>query len=650
MVVGGTAAATFLFFPLPAVVPDPIPGATAQTSYVYAADGSLIATFHAEFNRQLIEFEDMPKHLRDATIALEDARFYQHSGTDPKGILRALFADIRAGSAVQGGSTITQQYVKNAYIEKPKRTIFRKVREVLIASQIEKTHSKDKILKDYLNTVYLGKGAYGVEAAAKTYFGKAARDLTLSESALIVGLIAAPVRYSPFENPDGAEARRTLVIDRMERLGMIDKPTADAARAEKPALSELREEVFRFPWFVDALRTTLIRKYGEQKIFAGGLRIHSTIDPKMQEAAEKVLADTLDRPDDPHAALASVDPKTGYVRALVGGRSYADEKFNIAFEGRRQPGSAFKTFVLVAALSDKIKASSTFSGPSVLRIKGWGNECQCVRNYGNAGYGRLTLESATIRSVNTVYVQVAQRVGVEKIIDTALAMGITERSLEPDRENLAIAIGGHTYGVTSLEMASSYATLAAGGVYRAPKFVSKIIDGDGKVLESGPSEGVQAIDPSIAYTATNILKKVVQSGTAQRADIGRPAAGKTGTAQDYENAWFVGYTPELSTAIWMGYRSENAPMRNVHGVRNVTGGTLPARMWAAFMKLALEDIAASDFSEPGRTQNDDRFRLPYRSPPSPSPSPPPPEPSPTPEPSPSPKETGPPQPPLPWLP
>lgn len=636
VMIGGSALAAFLLFPLPTVVPEPRAGALAQTTRVLAADGSLIATFHAEFNREAIKFSAMPSHLWKAAIAAEDSRFFEHRGLDLRAIARAFLADVRAGEAVQGGSTITQQYVKNAYIDKPSRTILRKVREGLYAAQVEKTLTKNKILENYLNTVYLGKGAYGVEAGAKTYFGKHASETTLSESALLIGLIPAPVRYSPYDNPEGAEGRRLFVIDRMQKLDYIDAAAADEARAEKPKLAQLREEVLRFPWFVDAVRRYLIAKYGEGKVFNGGLEVRTTLDPALQAHAEKVVAETLDRSTDPYAAMATVDPRTGYVKALVGGRDYNQEKYNIAIQGRRQPGSAFKPFVLVAALENGISPKASFSGPSRLCPKGWLSKDGCLTNYDNTGYGRLTLEQATLKSVNTVYAQVVLKVGPAKVVDVARRMGIPGPNWLPGSTVIdpvpALTLG--TEEVTALEMASALATLAARGLYREPKLVSEVREGD-KVLEKGFSRGEQVVDQRVADTANKILEKVITSGTGRRANIGRPAAGKTGTAEDFRNAWFVGYTPDLSTAVWMGYREKNRAMHNIQGFRSVVGGSLPAKIWAAIMKFALTDISPTDFPEPGRLV-DSRLRLPYRPPPTPTPTP---LESPTDEPEPIPEET-----------
>ena len=645
ILVGGAAAGAFFVFPVPAIVPEPTAGSQAQTSQVFAADGSLIATFHSERNRELIKLSDMPVHLQQATIASEDARFYEHKGVDIKAIGRALVADVKAGETVQGGSTITQQYVKNTYIDAPKRTVFRKAREALIASQIERTFSKSKILENYLNTVYFGRGAYGVEAAAKTYFNKRAAEMSLSESALLVGVIPAPERFSPQEDPAAAEIRRTFVIDRMVKVGMIDQPTADAAKAQKPVIVPAQQQVFKYPYFVDALYRSMKNdpRYGTAKIFAGGLNIYTTIDPVMQAEAEKAVFSTLNKQTDPASSLVSIDPRTGYVKALVGGRDFEQSKFNLAVQIKRQAGSSMKPFVLVAALEKGIKPTTTYSAPGQMCPKGWPKDGCPVRNYGNSGYGSITVEKATINSVNTAYAQMIVAVTPKKVVEVAQRMGIKSK-IRPFH-----AMGLGSEGVNPMEMASAYATLAANGVYREPKLVTKVTDSSGTVLESGPSEPHQVIDPNIAAKVSEILGKVITSGTGTKAKIGRPAAGKTGTADEFRNAWFCGYTPDLATAVWMGYpQNEKKPMLNIHGVPRVAGGTLPTKIWADFMKAALKDIPPSEFPKPGQIKikdgEIDGLRLPPRMGPRPSPQPSPsiieesPEPEPSPSPSPTPSE------------
>jgi penicillin-binding protein 1A len=573
---------------------------------------------------------------------------------------------------VQGGSTITQQYVKNAYIAAPQRTLFRKLSEALYASQVERSLSKERILESYLNTVYFGKGAYGIQAAAKTFFNKPASQLSISETAQLIGLIPAPVTFSPFDNPKGAELRRLFVIFRMENLQVLgsntpawlrplDHATAEQARKEKPTVQKPGEEVFAHPWFMDAVRTYLIYEYGESKVYSGGLRVKTTLDPNVQGAAEKAVYSIVNRPNYPYAALAAVDPHTGYIKALVGGRDYQTEKFNIAVQGRRQPGSAFKPFTLATAVEAGIKPSTRFRGPHKICLKGW--KPNCPENFGSQSLGSITIETATIKSVNTVFAQLVMKVGPKKVVDMAKRMGIPGPTWLPRRSGCKIAenddcrtrldaVPGITLGteeVTPLEMASAFATLAARGQYRAPKIVYQVRDAvgqpvpnrKGEIVPDGPSDPVQAMEPAVADTVNKILEKVVQQGTAKRANIGRPAGAKTGTSTDFKNAYLVGDTPDMATAVWMGFRDRNRRMSNVRGFEDVVGGSVPAQIWSSFMKAALADIPESEFPRPGELgPGGGGLRLPFtRRSPTPTPSPieaPAEEPSPEPSPSPQP--------------
>ncbi|HEU5003200.1 MAG TPA: transglycosylase domain-containing protein [Actinomycetota bacterium] len=649
------ALAAFLLFPPPVSLPQPQAATLAQTSHIYAGDGSLLASLHAQYNREPVSLNQMALTMQQATIASEDSRFFQNSGIDVRGIFRALLADLRARSAVQGASTIAEQYVKQAYTGS-QRSLFRKFRQALLAAQLERTYSKDTILESYLNTVYFGDGAYGVEAAAQTYFGVHASQLTLSQAALLVGVIPSPGNYSPVNRPAAAEARRKLVLDRMVTSGYITAVQAAQAKAAPPALvSDTNVQVVRFPWFVDAVQTYLISKYGKDKVFSGGLDVYTSLDPAQETAAQNVLSTTLPAQSDPDYALVSVDPGTGYVTSLIGGRNYVPAGFNIAINGRRQPGSSFKPFTLIAALQQGISPHATYRGPSSICLAGWKPDCH-VSNFNNEAFGSISLTDATVDSVNTVYAQLVLQVGPGKVVSVANAMGIPGPSWLPARAactktasnpcgTLLTPLPSITLGaeeVTPLEMASAYATLAAGGTYRAPKLVTKVTDASGAVLEAGPSAPVQAISPDIAYTATTILQQVIQRGTGTAAAIGRPAAGKTGTASDYKNAWFVGYTPNDAAAIWMGYEQSNQPMVNVHGVGQVTGGTLPAKMWSAYMSQVLAGSPSLPFSPPPATNTGPTFRLPAPPEPAPVPSPTPtqtvavtPTASPTPPPSPS---------------
>jgi len=601
LVAGGVVVAAVVFYVLlgPVPIPKVLPAATARTTWVYGADGTAIASWHGAINRQPVALDKISDLLPKAVVAEEDARFYANPGVDARSVLRAAMADFQAGKIVEGGSTITQQYVKVAYVGN-KPSLGRKILEARIALDISRHLSKDEIMSRYLNVVYFGDGAYGAQAAAQAYFGEDASALSISQAAMLAGIIHSPDHDSPITNPSAAEADRLRVIRRMEALGSITHAQADQARADKPSLAQPVPANPHYAWFLDALRTQMIQRYGTTKVYQGGLQIHTTLDPSMQAAAEASVAGALPDPSDPYAALVAIDPATGYVRAIVGGRGYGGEQFNIATMGRRQPGSAFKPFVLAAALEQGVSPQTVFPGPARLCPKGWSPGC--VTNFGGESFGALSLTDATVNSVNTVYAQLILQVGPQAVADVAHKMGIPAGDVVPAETNChpagsdvcrtylpavpSLALGSAS--VTPIEMASAYATLAAGGVYRAPKLATSVVDGSGAVLDDGPSDPVQAIPSSVADTETGILQQVIQRGTGKAAAIGQPAAGKTGTAQDFANAWFVGYTPSLATAVWVGYRDSNQPLLNVHGVKQMTGGTIPAQIWSRYMQVALD--------------------------------------------------------------
>ncbi|HVL50055.1 MAG TPA: PBP1A family penicillin-binding protein [Actinomycetota bacterium] len=633
LLVGITGLGAYLYFfklSPPVVIPEPQGVNIARSSHIYAADGSLIATLRGANYRVPIDYRDMPRHLTRAAVASEDSRFFEHQGLDFMAILKAVTESQTSGQRLRGASTITQQYVGTVFVGK-ERTFTRKIQEAQIASQLEREVTKEKILERYLNTVYFGAGSYGVEAAANTFFGKSAKELTVSESAQLVALIPAPNRYSPYQNPARAEARRMEVLRRMEAGRFITSNEANEARRDKPVLQEARptEEIYRYPWFVDAVKKYLQDRYGVERTFNGGLEVTTTIDPRMQDLAEAAVHEALPSPGDPYASLVSIEPSTGYVKAMVGGRDYQTEKFNIAIQGRRQPGSAFKPIVLVAALEAGMQPGNTFRGPSKICLSAWRPKCE-VSNFDNAGFGTIDLRKATVNSVNTVYAQLVLKVGPEEAVDTARRMGIPGPKWMPPRSGCvataadpcrtkidpfpALTLGSEE--VTPMEMASAFGTLAARGVYQAPRVVSRITEADGTVIEEGPARAVEALDQQIADNANDIMQGVITGGTGTRANIGRPAAGKTGTAQDFQNAWFVGYTPELSTSVWVGFKEANKPLLNVRGLNRVTGGTIPAQIWAAFMKPALGDAPVTPFADPEPLTS---LSLPYKQPTGPPP-------------------------------
>ncbi len=568
------------------------PRETGLTSKVYAADGSLIAVFHGEENRELVPLEKIPPHLIQAVIAIEDERFYEHSGFDLEAMLRALIANLRTGQIVQGGSTITQQYIKNVYISREK-TLERKVREVFLAYQLEKEYSKKEILEFYLNTVYFGEGAYGVQTAAQEYFNKNAEELSLSESALLAGLIRSPAKYDPYLNEDAAISRRNLVLKKMVALGYITAEEAQRAVQSSLHLERPTIKTYDFaPYFVEHVKQMLIEERGADEVFRGGLKIYTTLDPKLQVMAEQAIAEILPEPEDPWAAVVAMDPKTGHILALVGGRDFNELKFNLATQGQRQPGSVAKVFVLVAALEAGYHPLLTFppNGPLTFEMPGKDWE---VDNYGGTSYNtaEMTIAEGTARSVNVVYAQLVMHLGAEKVIEVAKKMGVPPR-WEP---HPSVALG--SLDISPLELAVVFSTLANYGVRNKPTAILKVVDRDGQVIYEHKPEGVQAISPINAYRVTEILKGVIQHGTGGRANIGRPAAGKTGTTQEAADAWFAGYTPDLTAVVWIGYPEKQRKMGVIRGVR-VQGGSFPAMIWRAFMSGALQDRPATDFVKP----------------------------------------------------
>jgi len=573
----------------------PDPGAPLkgrdQTTTIVDRNGKLITKLFAEQNRTDVPLEKIPAGLRQAVIATEDQRFYEHKGVDPLGILRALWVDLRNPSAMHGGSTITQQYVKIAIVT-PERTLKRKIMEATLAYRLEKEFSKDQILALYLNTIYFGHGSYGVQTAAQTYFGKNVQDLTLAESAMIAGVIKSPGRYSPFLDPTAARTRRGTVLAQMVEMGFIKQADATAAEKEELALAEPKRYSSRAPYFVEYVKTLLTDEYGSDAVYRQGLTVRTTLDVRAQAAAEKAIASSLDKKGDPSASLVAIDPKTGDILAMVGGRDFKTQQYNVAVQGHRQPGSAFKPFVLTSALMNQVLPEQTFeSGPRKLAVPG--GQTWSVTGAGGGRKGPMRLREATEKSVNSVYAQLILDVGAEKVADTAATLGIeTTITAVP-----AIALGGLKEGVTPLEMASAYGTLANGGMHFAAHAILEVRDAEGEVIRSERSKGVRAIPANVAYLVTDMLKGVISKGTGTAARIGRPAAGKTGTTQQYRDAWFVGYTPDLVASVWVGHVESQTEMLSVHG-RKVTGGSFPAEIWATFMKTALKDTPKSEFPKP----------------------------------------------------
>lgn len=564
----------------------------AQTTKIYSADGVLLANLYLE-NRQVVPLDEISPDLLHAVVAVEDERFYEHNGVDIPGIVRAMVTNATTGRN-EGASTLTMQYIRNTILadERFEISYRRKVREAVLAMELERKHTKDEILGMYINTVYYGEGAYGAEAAALTYFNKHASELTVAEAALIAGLPQAPGKLSPYDNPDGAVARRQWVLSKMYEQGYITSEQYEAAKVEALTLgrsSTLDEQgVYSSPYFVAHVKKLLQDEYGTDLVFKGGLTVYTTLDTTLQTYAEQAVAGVLNQPNDPDCALVAIQPTTGYVKAMVGGRNWDTNKFNFATQAKRQPGSSFKVFTLVTALEEGMPPTRKLNSSSPATIPTGGRPWVVANAEGGGGKGYITLQQATVGSVNTAFARLIAELGADKVARTARRMGI-ETDVQPF---LSITLGSQE--VAPIEMASAFGTLAADGIHYPHTSITKIVDSKGETIFEYTPTGDQAISHSIAYAATSILKGVITSGTGRSANIGRPAAGKTGTTQDYRDAWFVGYTPQLSCAVWMGYTPER-PMRNVHG-RKVFGGTYSAPIWKAFMSKALANEPVLDFN------------------------------------------------------
>ena len=563
-----------------------------EVSAVFASDGTRLGFVQSDVLRRVVPFDDMPREIRQATVAIEDERFYQHQGVDFNAIVRAAVKNLRSGKTVQGGSTITQQLVRALYIKDPKRDFERKIREAKLASELEEKRSKRWILNEYLNSVPYGtvggRTAIGVQAAAVTYFDKNVDDLELHESALLAGLPQAPSQYNPFRNEGAARERRKQVLRAMLELGYIGSSEyRDAIQKPIKLKRGTRYITRREPYFFDYVQEQLIEKYGVGVVRRGGLKIFTTIDPEMQEQAREAINAYYGDPGGPASAIVAVEPSTGKIRAMASSGSYDDRNFNLAAQGHRQPGSAFKTMVLTAAIRKGIDPDSTSytSKPFAINDSEYGK--WEVKTFGNSYSGTISLTRATLSSDNTVYAQLILDLGPKNVCRTAKLLGITTRLDCYPAEGL----GGLTRGVTTLEMASAYATLASGGIRHRPTGIKRVVFPDGKSENLAKPKGKRVLTDGQAYEVTKILEMNIQSGTGTAADYGCPAAGKTGTTDEAKDAWFVGYTPELSTAVWVGHPDAGVAMPGAQG------GTHAAPVWHAFMTNAHGEFCGS-FPQP----------------------------------------------------
>jgi penicillin-binding protein 1A len=571
------------------------------SSVVYAADGTKLGTIESDIQRTPVTSKQIPQSMKDATVAVEDRRFYEHGGIDVEGIVRAAVKNVQEGETVEGGSTLTMQLVRNLYISNEK-TWKRKIREAKLAEQLENIHTgklgKNWVLTKYLNVVPYGTtngtSAVGVEAAARMFFNKPAKDLTLDQSALIAGLPQAPSAYNPFYAPDRAKARRNDVLRRMAQQKMISQAEAKEAQA-RPLGVEPGNRFYterRESFFFDYVKQELIDRYGVEEVRRGGLKVKTTIDLKLQQAARAAIKDTLTFANPPSSAIVTIDPSNGYIRAMASSSDYGRSKFNLAAQGHRQPGSTFKVMGLMAALNAGVSPSTQYTSrplnfvdPKYGPIK--------VKTYSNSYKGRISLLSATLSSDNSVYQQLALDLGPDKVKEAARQMGIKSKLNAYPSE----VLGGLEDGVSPLEMANAYATIASGGWRNKPKAITQVRFSDGRVSNWGKPARHKAFSDGVTYEATKILEQNMTSGTGQGAQIGCPAAGKTGTTDENVDAWFVGFTPNLSTAVWVGYPGQvRTPMNPPTTPISVAGGTYPATIWGKYMKTAKK--GCGDFPKP----------------------------------------------------
>jgi penicillin-binding protein 1A len=579
----------------------------AQTSTVYDANGKVVEQLYGVQNRFVVDLDQIDPTLRDAVVAIEDHRFEEHRGLDFEAIGRAAVENVKTLSIQEGGSTITQQLIKNTYIAQEQRFIpsfQRKFVEGSLAWQYEKEHSKEEILEQYLNTVYFGANAYGAEAASKTYFNKKASDLSLADSALLAGIINLPGVYDPFADPETAKKRRDVVLDRMLTYGYITKKEHDEAVATDLDLSRGRVEYENDnEYFLNAVRKELAREYGDDAVYEGGLKIYTTLDPELQEMADNAVDAIVDpAAGDPSASLVSVDPGTGAVRAMVGGSDFRQVKFNLATEAHRQSGSSFKPFVYAEAVDQGISPETMYVSEHLEVPMGENARPYVVDNYDFIERGPITLEKAMADSDNTVFVQLALDLGLQRVVDMAHELGIeSEIDAYP-----STAIGGLRIGVTPLEMASAYSTFANAGTHMEPYLVQKVTrekDGEEQTVEEHRLAGEQALSRDEAAVVTESLRGVVEDGTASfyhdlDEEIGRPSAGKTGTSNNFVDAWFIGYIPQLSTSVWVGYPNERRRMININGLPEINGENYPLDIWSLYMQSAAQKFPVREFDTP----------------------------------------------------
>ncbi len=601
---------------------------TSEATTIYTADGEMLTRLYYQ-DREYVSLEDIPIELQQAIIAIEDTRFYDHHGVDLRGITRAITVNLQERARAEGASTITQQLARNTLLTHDK-LFSRKLQEMYIALQFERMYTKNEILEFYLNEIFLGHSTYGVKSAARFYFNKDISDLTLGESALIAGMPRSPNYYSPYNNLENALRRRNIVLNRMEDLGIITAEENQAARDEEINIErgETEEEDIA-PYFVEHIRRKLIEQFGAQKVYSGGLEVHTTLDFEMQKEAEQTINNAFEtylpsRDNNsgnvnesslqPQIGLLTIEHNTGHIKAMIGGRG--DDKFNRTTQANRQPGSAFKPFVYTEAIRNGAGTGTVIDDiREEYQVEVGDEERKWIpRNADDNYLGPATAREGLARSRNVMAVKLLNEYGIRNTMLTAQEMGI-RNLIEPDR-NLSLALGGLTRGVTMLEISQAFGTLASGGIRSEPISITEIIDSHGNTVYSNSPQRAIILDEAEAYLVTNMLKTAIQPGpeiwgTGWRANLNRPAAGKTGTTSNFQDAWFIGYTPELVTSIWIG---EDSPSKmeypvldedgdvvvndNGETVTETIGSGYSARLWGDYMERALADYPVTDFDRP----------------------------------------------------
>lgn len=559
----------------------------SETSYIYDINGTLLYSLHDEANREVVDINDVSPHLKRALLAVEDSYFYTHNGINPSSVGRALMANMEAGSTVEGGSTITMQLVKNLFLT-PERAVSRKLAEAVLALRLEQIFSKDEILEMYLNQVYWGHNNYGVETAAQSYFNKSAKDLTLPEAAMMAGLIQAPENYSPFNNYQYTKQRQTIALNRMRQLGWITPEEEAAAKAAPLMVGEIKS--FRSsiaPYVTEAAVQELKARFGNEAVVKGGMRVQTTIDLGLQRKAEEVVQRhhaRIARMAD-QMALVAIDPRTHFVKAMVGGVNYQDSQFNRVTQAYRQPGSAFKPFVYYAAFATgRYTPASLVADTPVSYPDGY--RSYSPRNYDGGFMGNIPIRLALEVSRNVPAVKLGQAVGVNQIIEVCRTLGIKS----PMQPVTSLPLGA--VDLSPMEMAGAYATFASNGWYADPTFIVQVSDSSGNVVLDNTPRPQLVLDPWATASLTDVLQGVVARGTGKAAQIDRPVAGKTGTTDSQRDVWFVGYVPQLATAVWVG-NDNYAPLR-----AGATGGTYAAPVWRDFMQAALVNVPVEAFKRP----------------------------------------------------